>query len=87
MNKKEGIQINHDLKTRSAHMDRYLPFKEARKLARSYQLKSQKEWVAFSREGCRHSCIPAMPNRDYDEFTTWDDFLLDPESNKNKDNV
>lgn len=57
----------------------FLPFEEARALARSFALKTSYEWVKFSREGNRPINIPAWPQRVYeDKFVSWDDFLINP---------
>jgi hypothetical protein len=62
-----------------APTNRFVDFNTARALCRGYGLKTSSDWVEFCREGCRPPCIPAMPHRDYPEFTTWKDFLVGPE--------
>lgn len=79
MNENNNTQTGFGVKNESRHQSRFLKFEEARKLVRTFQLKTQKEWTAFCRDGCRPANIPALPNRDYHEFTTWDDFLLEPD--------
>ncbi|MDC8832868.1 hypothetical protein [Alteromonas gilva] len=57
----------------------FMPFEEAREMARTFGLKTSYEWVKFSREGNRPNNIPAWPQRVYEgEFISWDDFLIDP---------
>lgn len=64
-----------------APTNRFVDFNTARALCRGYELKTSSDWVEFCREGCRPAFIPAMPHRDYKEFTTWKDFLIGPEKN------
>ncbi len=59
---------------------KYVRFEEARRIARSFGLATSTEWKAFCREGKRPIYIPAMPHRDYSEFTSWNDFLIEPEN-------
>jgi hypothetical protein len=42
-----------------------LPFLEARVIARKLKLKSQKEWVVWSKSGKRPSNVPSHPDRTY----------------------
>jgi len=40
------------------HLRKYRPFKEARKFARSLNLKGQKEWLAFAKSGAKSGKLP-----------------------------
>ena len=55
------------------HLKRdFLSFKEARRIAQSYRLKSRNEWKKFSK---RATNIPYKPNEYYNEFISWADWL------------
>lgn len=56
----------------------YISFDEARKIARGFGFKNAYQWTTFCREGKLAEFIPKSPDREYDEFTTWEDFLIDP---------
>ena len=43
----------------------YRPFKEARKFARSLNLKSWQEWTVYSKSGKKPNDIPGNPNQTY----------------------
>lgn len=58
----------------------YVCFEEARQIARSYRFENRYQWVVFCRSGNLPEFIPKSPDREYEEFTTWDDFLKDNES-------
>jgi superfamily II DNA or RNA helicase len=54
----------------------YLPFNEAKKLVRSFNLKNQKEWYAWSKSDKRPDNIPGNPNKIYKtEFISLGDFV------------
>lgn len=55
----------------------YVCFEEARQIARSYRFQNRHQWVLFCRSGNLPEFIPKSPDREYEEFTTWDDFLSD----------
>jgi len=44
---------------------RYLPFDEAKKFVHSLEIKSQKEWDIFCKDGKRPGNIPVLPERVY----------------------
>jgi hypothetical protein len=44
--------------------NKFLPFEEARKIVRAVGLKSQKQWMEWSRD-CRPADIPSAPHRTY----------------------
>ncbi len=46
---------------------KYLPFKQARAFARSLNLKSWKEWIAYARSDNRPRNIPVNPNHVYND--------------------
>lgn len=54
---------------------KYVSFKEAKRFVERLKLKSSIEWRLYCREGKRPAFIPALPDREYEEFTTWTDFL------------
>ena len=54
-----------NIKTAPRTSTRFLPFGEALAAARSLGLASQKEWVAWSKEGRRPSNVPAGPAQIY----------------------
>jgi hypothetical protein len=56
---------------------RFLPFEEARELARGLGLKSQAEWQRFSKEGKRPKNLPSHPNLHYakDGWSGYGDWL------------
>lgn len=56
----------------------YICFEEARSIARGYKFENRFQWVMFCREGNLPKFIPKSPDREYEEFTTWDDFLKAP---------
>lgn len=53
----------------------FAPFIAAREFARTLGLKSSYQWRQYCRDGNKPSYIPVLPDRDYEEFTTWADFL------------
>lgn len=53
----------------------YLCFEEARQIARSLKFENRYQWVTFCRSGKLPEFIPKSPDREYEEFTTWADFL------------
>ena len=61
----------------------YIPFKDARKFARSLKLKSVKEWRAYCRSGKKPSDIPTAVTM-YKEWISWHDFLGYGPSKKKK---
>jgi hypothetical protein len=58
----------------------YVCFEEARQIARSYKFENRHQWVVFCRSGNLPEFIPKSPDREYDEFTTWENFLKDDSS-------
>lgn len=54
---------------------KYVSFLEAKRFAKRLNLKNAMEWRVYCREGKRPTFIPALPDRTYEEFTTWQDFL------------
>jgi hypothetical protein len=54
-----------------------LPFTEGRAFARGLELKTQKEWIAWSKSGQRPSNIPGSPQQTYrdDGWISWPDWL------------
>jgi hypothetical protein len=54
---------------------KYVSFSEAKRFAERLKLKSAIEWRIYCREGKRPAFIPALPDRTYEEFTTWQNFL------------
>jgi hypothetical protein len=59
-----------------APKSKFVSFDEARRYARQLGLKSSYEWRAFCRQGHKPEFIPVLPDRDYDEFISWHDFLI-----------
>lgn len=55
----------------------YVCFEEARQIARSYKFQNRHQWVVFCRSGNLPEFIPKSPDREYEEFKSWDDFLKD----------
>jgi len=54
----------------------FLPFEEARAIARKEGLGSQKEWEEWCRDAPRPANIPSNPNRTYKgEWVSWPDWL------------
>jgi hypothetical protein len=65
----------------------FLPYRKARALARTLDIKSTAEWHLFSKQGKRPKDIPANPNTYYKEFISYPDFLgykVNRRSRKNK---
>jgi len=61
---------------KKSRRSRYLPFTEAREIARTFGLASWAEWCKFSRDGQRPKDIPFTPQDIYkDEWAGWGDFL------------
>jgi hypothetical protein len=58
-----------------APKSKFVSFNEARRYARHLGLKSSYEWRAFCRQGHKPESIPVLPDRDYEEFISWHDFL------------
>lgn len=63
-----------------APKSKFVSFNEARRYARKLGLKSSYEWRAFCRQGHKPDFIPVLPDRDYDEFISWQDFLMGNEN-------
>lgn len=53
----------------------YLPFRSSRKIARGLKLKAEKEWRRYSKSGNRPIDIPSNPDKKYDEWISWRDWL------------
>jgi hypothetical protein len=54
----------------------WMPFVEAREIARSLQLKSVKQWKLYIKSNNKPSNIPSSPNYTYKDFwSTWGDWL------------
>lgn len=54
---------------------KYISYNEAKKFVHQLGLKNSLEWRVYCREGKRPSCIPALPERTYEDFVSWEDFL------------
>ena len=55
--------------------NKFLPFEEAREIARNLNLKSSQEWNDWAKTK-RPSNIPSSPHRTYkDQWKGWADFL------------
>tara|TARA_Y100000780_G_C13695637_1_gene421662 strand:+ start:9639 stop:10223 length:585 start_codon:yes stop_codon:yes gene_type:complete len=54
----------------------FIPFSEARRFARTLGLKNSSEWREYCRGGTKPPDIPVLPDRDYPEFISWQDFLV-----------
>lgn len=52
-----------------------IPYEEAKKIVHAYNLKSSYQWRNFCRDGNKPDGIPVLPDRDYPEFISWEDFL------------
>jgi len=63
-----------------APKSKFVSFDEARRYARRLGLKSSYEWRAFCRQGHKPDFIPVLPDRDYEEFVSWHDFLVGDET-------
>ena len=63
----DGLQRECDIPWR--------PFEEARAFARGLKLKSVREWEAYSKSGERLSDIPSNPEKVYNEWKGWGDWL------------
>jgi hypothetical protein len=65
------------LGTGNVHSKNFRSFKEARKFARSLDLKNSVDWTEFSKSGKRPDDIPGRPNKLYKDkgWVSWDDFL------------
>lgn len=50
-------------------------YEEAKKIIHPHMLKSSYQWRNFCRDGHKPDGIPVLPDRDYDEFVSWEDFL------------
>ena len=55
----------HWLNSSNLHTRAHLPFNEALLYARSLKLKTQKEWMAWSKSGSRPLNLPSAPDRAY----------------------
>lgn len=55
---------------------RYITFYEARAFSRKLGLKSTYDWRQYCRSGSKPPYIPSLPDRDYPEFISWQDFLI-----------
>lgn len=53
----------------------YISYAEAKIIIKPYRLKSSYQWRNFCRNGLKPEGIPVLPDRDYDEFVSWADFL------------
>jgi hypothetical protein len=53
--------------TIASRLREYRPFKEARDFARSLKLKSQTEWLDYTKSGKKPNDVPANPDRTYAE--------------------
>lgn len=56
----------------------YISFAEARKIARGFGFKNAYQWSLFCREGKLVEFIPKSPDKEYKEFISWEDFLVEP---------
>ena len=66
----------YTIKENKEMKNKYRPFSEARKFARSLKLKSNKKWRVYCRSGKRPADVPTNPNRIYKkEWTTWGDWF------------
>ena len=54
---------------------RWLSFDDARELARTLKLTTQKSYEDWARENGRPLWMPVAPHKFYDEFTSYPDFL------------
>lgn len=54
---------------------KYLSFSAAKAYIKRFKLKNSLDWRNFCREGFRPDYIPSLPDRVYEEFTDWPDFL------------
>ncbi|MHC4476608.1 MAG: hypothetical protein ACYTEL_13240 [Planctomycetota bacterium] len=54
---------------------RFLPYKEARALARTLGITGTQEWHLLSKQGKRPRTIPACPHSYYKEFVSYPDFF------------
>lgn len=72
-----GIDTFKDLKLAFARRKDFLPFEEARELARSFNLKSQTEWFDFwkNENDELKNKIPRNPYQTYHEWVSWADWL------------
>lgn len=59
-----------------APKSKFVSFEEARRFARQLGLKSSYEWRQYCRQGAKPDYIPVLPDRDYGEFISWQDFLV-----------
>jgi hypothetical protein len=61
----------------ASFLQKFRPFKEARKFARSLGLKSSNEWREYSKSGSRPADIPSNPNLTYRDagWSGWGDWL------------
>lgn len=67
-----------------APKNKFISYEAAREVVRTFVLKSTGEnlktsgdWRAFCREGKRPPFIPALPDRDYPDFVSWQHFLVE----------
>ena len=60
-----------------AKKEQFLPFDEARRVARALRVVSQEEWYAWCRSGARPSNVPACPDVTYvhDGWIRWEHWL------------
>ena len=54
---------------------KFLPYKEARALARTLGIKRIKEWFLLCKQGKRPKNIPAAPDNYYEKFISYADFF------------
>ena len=54
---------------------KFVSYAEAKRFVKPLRLKNSLDWRNYCREGLRPSFIPSLPDREYEEFTTWEDFL------------
>lgn len=59
----------------------YISYVEAKRFVKRLRLKNSLDWRNYCRQELNPSFIPSQPDREYEEFTNWPDFLgVDPES-------